>query len=607
MPTLKPRNVHVLFVHGVGTHSRLSSLLRPYQALRTNTRNRETAVEVEDLSPDWHLQIFDDGSEIPYLKLQSPGEEPGATDTIYLYEVNYSELAGVVRKNHPLDLTDLFVGFDLAINVARARLKKTPVNASPASSLDIDHASLALTVQRLAGVMVAATVPILGIPSLFLRQFAKTPVAVFSRFFEDIATFALDRIGEQLIAAHVDRKVASIFDSEQFNKIGDEKYSKDAFVIVAHSLGTVVAHGFIVRHGMGSGEHLPARLLTFGSPIGLVLWLWLFLDFEGMDISKRQVDNARYFTWDILVRKKTLMSLPPMLWINVINHLDPIATAFPTDYSNIAQSSGENAESLDGGKVLHRFIRTGDSPASAHTAYFDDRIGFLKILGRISGLVPGRPQDLLDPAAPLVSDAPTPRSAEQHWGEGIEALLWLRVCLWIVGLAAIGIYLGAIAWVTDSWGLMWLLVLFGWPPLTVEVLALCQRFICGRPTKRSSSTTIKGLPWLDLWSFPHRLRQWFRRKQTQKEEETEVLGSGPSLGRKLGMGLLSLLPTFLAMLTPFLVLSYFRDFQTVAILVTEYWQWGIFLLLVFFIYTSAFSLSEFASHWRTAINKTSRI
>jgi hypothetical protein len=386
--------VHVLFVHGVGTHSRLSSLLQAYQALRANIRSPEAPTGYEDWNPEWKLREFDDGAgtpTTPHLKLALDATTPGATEAVYLYEVNYSALAGVVRTNQPIDLTGLFVGFDLAVNVARKRLKEKPVQPRPAGRYDIDDSELALTVQKLSGVFVAATVPILGIPSLVFSRFTRNIVAIFTRFFEDIATFALDMNGEGLISAHVDRTVESILESGSF-KHGDEKYGRDILVIAAHSLGTIVTHSYLVRHGLGSDRDVPARVLTFGSPIGLVCWLWLFLDFDGMDFRRRDPDVSHYFTWKPLIGPPSYPELPAMLWINVVNHLDPIATAFPLDYVNLAQSSAENAGALSGGRVHQRFINTGDSVGSAHTAYFDDRKGFLEILGRITGLRTGPPE-----------------------------------------------------------------------------------------------------------------------------------------------------------------------------------------------------------------------
>ncbi|MGH8673453.1 MAG: hypothetical protein ACREVG_03995, partial [Burkholderiales bacterium] len=359
-----PRSIHVLFVHGVGAHSRLSSLLQPWQSVRANIRNPETPIEDEDLNPDWRLQVFDDTAATPYLKMHRPAAGSGETKTIYFYEVNYSQLAGVVRANHPLDLTGLFVGFDLAVNVARSRLNQYAPKAPPKDGYAPDHAALASAVQRLGGVLVAATVPILGLPSLIFRKYTQTVVATFTRFFEDIATFALDRNGEQLISAHVDQTVKAIVGSDRYSRYDRNGNAPDKLVIAAHSLGTVVTHSYLVRHG-AKGDGYPSAVLTFGSPIGLVCWLWLFLDFKGMDFSKPwgadagDEANARYFTWKAIVRAGDAPALPALEWINVVNQLDPIATAFPLDYVNLAQTPEENRKLLEDGRIDHRFIDTG--------------------------------------------------------------------------------------------------------------------------------------------------------------------------------------------------------------------------------------------------------
>src|SRR4051794_36925402 len=109
----RPRHVHVLFVHGVGAHSHLSSLLQAFQALRSNIRSPEAPVEGENPFAGWRLTEVD--TSMPSLKLENPGAGEGETKAVYFYEVNYSALAGVVRANHPIDITGLFVGFDLAI------------------------------------------------------------------------------------------------------------------------------------------------------------------------------------------------------------------------------------------------------------------------------------------------------------------------------------------------------------------------------------------------------------------------------------------------------------------------------------------------------------
>jgi hypothetical protein len=563
----------VLFVHGVGTHSRLSSLLQAYQALRANTANPEAAIEYEDLNPEWRLQVFDDTAGIPYLKLSLPGATQGATEAVYLYEVNYSALAGVVRANHPLDLTGLFVGFDLALNVARSR----------AGHPDPE---IALIVQRLAGVFVAATVPILGVPSLIFRNYTHTLAATFTRFFEDIATFALDTNGEQLIAAHVERTIATILDPSRFSE-GDAQHERDVLVIAAHSLGTIVIHNYIVREGTSGGRRLPSRVLTFGSPIGLVSWTWLFLDFAGMDFNRPNLEHVRYFTWKPF--KDQAASPPPIQWINVVNHLDPIATAF----------------ALAGRRVHHRFIKAGKSAGSAHGAYFEDREGFLEILSRLAGLRAGRPEAVLDPQAQARAGAPAARNAQRHWKEAAEALDRLSTLWWLAGLAAIAAYLAVMAWAFGNWWLMFFMLLFASPQLTMGTLAFGQRFVCGKPTKRTSGAAIEGLPWERLSSFPYRLRHSFRRRRSEAQERAQVLSSGARLRWKLWMWLLSFAPSAAAMLLPLAALWLAGGLQAPHPVFTQYWALilpGILALFTF--YLIAFAISEFVAKWRELVVKT---
>src|SRR5262245_2465157 len=172
--------MHLLMVHGVGRHDPLSSLLQVYQTFRSNLRSAEAPILFEDRIPDWRLDDVNEDGEPPYVKLTprfpAEGEE---IDEVYVYEVNYSSLAGVIRKNHPLDLTRLFVGFDLAVAISRRSLK-----AAGASTRAVEAAGLARILQRVSTVFAAATVPILGLPSLLLRNYTETVVATFTRFFE---------------------------------------------------------------------------------------------------------------------------------------------------------------------------------------------------------------------------------------------------------------------------------------------------------------------------------------------------------------------------------------------------------------------------------------
>ena len=167
------------------------------------------------LYPIGDFAEFDDTGPPRYLQLvpRYPGLQAGP-DSVYLYEVNYSALAGIIRANQPIDLTQLFLGFDLAANLARQRLNRDLKELSSATGLRQD-ALIARQVQKLAGVLVAATVPVLGIPAVVFRQFTRNLVSAFTRFFEDIVTFALDKNGEQMISKHVDRTLQNIVESEE--------------------------------------------------------------------------------------------------------------------------------------------------------------------------------------------------------------------------------------------------------------------------------------------------------------------------------------------------------------------------------------------------------
>jgi hypothetical protein len=592
MPDGTSRNVHVLFVHGVGSHSRLASLMQAYQSLRADPRSAEAPIRAEDPIPDWRLDEFVDNSgsgATPRLKLTNKTEQR----TVYLYEVNYSTLAGVIRGNQPLDLTALFVGFDLAVNVARTRLaEEPPARPRAEGRLDIDHLGLAQTVQKLAGVFVAATMPILGIPSLVFRRFTETLVGLYTRFFEDIATFALDMNGVALISAHFDRTVRNIVESNLFVD------GRDSFMIAAHSLGTVVTHDYLVRQRASeNAEVLPEKLLTYGSPIGLVCWLWLLLDFRAMDFSRPM--ELGYFIWN--PDRAADQPLAPLQWINVVNQLDPIATAFPVEYVALARTPQQNIDSLAGGRIHHRFIDTGDAAGVAHTTYLHDRKGLLEILSRMAGLRAGSAEDVRNPD----TDAQA-RTGARHWREAIARLARLRRLTWLAGLGLIAAYLGVLAWFCRGWApLLLLLPLYGYPPLTIGALAFFQRLIFSRPTKRTSIDAIESLHWHDPQSRPHRMRQAWRRHLSQQQERDVVMAAAPGLPRKLLLWLVSFTPSLLAMLLPLAVASRYTERWPAARgeLMDHAVISAALALALFTAYLMAFALSEFSAHWRRAIEQ----
>ena len=97
-------------------------LLLTYQSFRANLTSVEAPVIGEDQIPGWRLTTFEEGATPPFLRLEPRVEPPaGGVGAVCLYEVNYSGLAGVVRRNHPIDLTDLFLGLDLAVCASRQR------------------------------------------------------------------------------------------------------------------------------------------------------------------------------------------------------------------------------------------------------------------------------------------------------------------------------------------------------------------------------------------------------------------------------------------------------------------------------------------------------
>jgi hypothetical protein len=585
------RNIHVLFVHGVGTHSHLSSLLQAYQAFRSNVRSPESPIPFEDPIPDWRLEAFDEGASPPYLKLapRYPGVQPGPREGVYLYEVNYSALAGVVRKNQPLDITRLFVGFDLAVNFARARLvDETPAPLAP-DAMQLDHRALALQVQRIAGVMVAATVPVLGLPSRLLRRYTETAVATITRFFEDIATFAMDKNGEQLISAHVERTMQNIVESARFRE-ADAGFERDGLVVIAHSLGTVVTHSYLVRHWALGEREVPSRVLTFGSPIALVCWLWLFLDFPRLEFDPDHAPGDSYFCWT--PQASAGGPYRAIEWINVVNHLDPIATAFPPDYIDLAAPVAANASRLAGREIRQRYIKTGGMLAAGatHTQYFDDREGFLEIVGRLAGVRPG------DPAEPC-----TERPAELHWREAIRDLWWLRILAWALGAATIGAYLAVISLALGTPWPLALLPLYLVPQLTIGGLAFFQRFFFGWPTKRTSVERILELPWRDWAAFPYRLR----RAVGLSRIDPEPLAPAPGWFFNLVTGVIAFLPSAATMALP-VALGWLLGTEPADPLELV-WQNLIVstLMLAGFVgYLVLFTLSEFAKHWRAVISLT---
>lgn len=571
-------SVHVLVVHGVGRHDHLSNLLRTYQSVRANVTSVEAPIAFEDLIPGWRLTKFEEGATPPFLRLEPRvPPQPGGVASVHFYEVNYSGFAGVIRLNHPIDLTRLFLGLDLAVCSARQRARSAATSVFGGGT-----GALAVHLQRVSGILIASTVPIIGLPSIVFRDYLGTFVGTFTRFFEDIATFALDKNGEQLISSHLDRSIDTITSAMN---------PGDRLVIAAHSLGSVVVHNYVVRSWAEKAGRTPDTLITFGSPIGLLGWMWLFLDFEDMEFARPIPKGDHYFCWNPAGNTNEVRS--PLAWINVVNCLDPIATAFPDGAADLSATPAQIAAALEGGRIEQRFF--GDDrttlAGAAHSKYLNDRSGFLRILIRAAELQSGDPKDV-----------PSRRSADSHWSDTRAALLRLQWILALAGAGAITAYCGIVAERFGEWRVIAFAVLFLWPAPTVGLLALYQRLMLGGPNKRIPPEQIRDLMWRDLASCPYRLREavlgWFGTSR-----DVDPLESSPGSLIRLFANLLSFVPALGLMAIP----------VAGAIVLTGHWPasgeiwnsvfaWrGLIALVTFMVYVVCCAGFELVRTWRAVI------
>ncbi|MBI4486085.1 MAG: hypothetical protein HY655_08755 [Acidobacteria bacterium] len=569
--------VHLLTVHGVGGHDHLSHLLRTYQSFRANLTSVEAPVTGEDQIPGWRLTQFEEGETPPYLTLEPRVEPPaGAVGAVRLYEVNYSGFAGVVRRNHRIDLTNLFVGLDLAVCAARQRRRTTTASVLPG-----DTARLAECLQRVAGVLTAGTVPIIGLPAIVFRDYIGTFIATFTRFFEDVASFVLDKNGEQLISAHLDRTMENI---ARAMKPGDR------LVVAAHSLGSVVVHNYIVRKWTAGTGSVPDTVVTFGSPIGLLLWIWLFLDFENMDFQSR-VEADYYFCWNPVSRGEGTRKR--LSWINVVNCVDPIATAFPVASLDLSAAEPAISAALTGGTIAHRFFGRDKvtSVGAAHNEYLNDKDGFLRILLRASGLASGNPEEVAGT-----------RSAAQHWIATRSVLHKLQWALLGVAALAIGCYCWLVARGFGDYRALWFIPLFVWPPLTIGVLAFFQRLMLGGPTKRIPTALIRGMSWSDVASFPYRLRDAIRRSR-EATADVDPMAPSPGYVTRLMIRAISFLPTLAAMAIPIAGTAWLTGrWPTLGGLASRVWSFeGVAAFAAFMAYVFFCAGHELARTWRRVV------
>ena len=573
----------------MGQHDRLSLLLQVFQSARSNLRSSEAPSSFEDHIPGWELSDFNEEGAPPYLKLVPRNPEVEDYAAVYIYEVNYSSLAGVVRQNHTLDLTQLFVGFDMAVAISRQRLR------SPAPTLNVGDAKrLGSVLQRVSGVFAAATGPLLGLPSMLLRKYTNTVVAVYTRFFEDVATFALDRNGEKVISAHFDRTVENIVGSPQFT--GQGVIPDADFIVAAHSLGSVVVHNHLVRKWTDvTHQHcVPRRLVTFGSPIGLLTWLWLFLDFPDLTFTttKPRADAEDrfddFFCWT--PANNAGQSAAPLTWINVANRLDPIATVFPAAAVDMSRPVSEVIGSLAKGEISHRFHGNSKitSVGAAHTQYLNDRDGFLEILLRLAGLSSSGEADEVQCA-----------TQAEHWRSTRSTLRTLLLILWIASFACAVAYCGLITWTFRNLWVLGSVIFFVVPPVTIGLLAFWQRLFFGGPTKRVPTARIRHLKWLDLASFPYRLRGAMARAvgAPEKIDPNRPARTRPAI---YTLKALAFVPTLLAMMIP-VCAGYLITHRAPAPPTSVTYYVG--ALLIFVLYQILCAAYELVASWLAVLNE----
>ncbi len=576
-PTPSSWTAHLLMVHGVGGHDHLSNLLRTYQTFRANLTSTDVPVLAEDALRGWRVTAFDEGSEPPCLTLMQDPPAKEGVGTVKIYEINYSLLAGVIRRNHPIDLTSLFLGLDAAVAAARQRQR-----ATTSATFGEDTARVARCIQRVAGVFAAGTIPIIGLPSLFFKQYTGTIVGLFTRFFEDVATFALDKNGERLISAHLDRTV---------DVIRKTMAPGDRFVLAAHSLGSIVAHNHVVRRW--TSAPVPETVVTFGSPIGLLIWMWLFLDFRDMDF-RRHLGGDSYFCWKPVSPAKTARSI--VTWINVVNCGDPIATTFPAAALDLALAPADVLKGLQGETLEQRYFGAGRlmDVATSHATYLNDRARFIPLLLRAAGLATGRPQDVV-----------SSRSSAEHWALTDRRLRVWQTGLW-VGAATLGTaYCLAAAARLQAPFVGWVAVAYVWPLLTIDVLTFFQRLLFGGPTKRINVQLIRSMRWLDPVSFPLRLRESALRL-IGRSRNVDPLRPSPGRLRRLAAKVLAFGPTAALMLLPAIVLSIvegrWRLGEEVAALSTT--RNGLLSFGAFMAYVCACAAHELVRAWRTLLRAT---
>lgn len=587
----------VLFVHGLGEQSQLSALLHPLLSLTTHLETGLTGTQrnhLPNLLPDWDVVDLDIHRSPPSIQL-THNPSAGSPDAVKFYEFNYSHLTEVIRDINAVSLERLLAQFHEELAVALPPLDKAGSG----------EAAIAKHVLRIGDVVLASSAPMLGIFPFFTQYLGLGHVIkAYRRFFADVATCALDYPGADLLFSHFNRTVESIFEKE------GELGADDQFIIVAHSLGTVLTHGYLVqRWSEGKSPRLPVpqKILTFGTAVSLLCWLWLYLDYELMNPNKWKArtigrpgrfEEFMTFCWSKLDLPQGF-SPQPLKWINVLNRLDPIATKVPSPYVFFDAPPASIASALPAG-VEHRFTYRGWWRGSPHNTYFQDRPfsrksaptqyeQFSDILMEVLGFANPRP--------------PEDRIPEQkHWTSTNISLWCFSSAAYLLGLAAMAFavwsYSAHNLWRENThWGYLTPLCLFAIPGFVVTVLSLAHKMVWGSWRERVAK------PGTYAWRILFWLRKPLFKFQSSQQPRPDT---EPFTGERLLRRLLSLItPATLLVLFPWFLTAIAQDKSPGVISLLAYIRGHYFHFLIGILSASfgtlALCASSFFRAWRAIV------
>jgi hypothetical protein len=197
---------------------------------------------------------------------------------------------------------------------------------------------------------------------------------------------------------------------------------------------------------------------------------------------------------------------------------------------------------------------------------------------------------------------PGVRSAGEHWIATRSVLRRLQWTLLAVAALAIAAYCGIVAWRFQDARALWFVVLFGWPPLTIGILAFFQRLMLGGPTKRIPIVLIRDLKWSDRASFPYRLRDAVL-AALNRGHDIDPMAPSPGYLTRLLVKAISFLPPLVAMLVPIAGMAWLTGYRPSAGSVwARAWTFEtLAALTVFMLYVACCAAHELVRTWRQIV------